>query len=268
MTQLNIHDLDQYMLTHTVMDKIARSGYIDTTFLKKQKVLVTQEKVPTIPISETSNKEQDNTKQEINKNNSSSEIFVPEEKDTLFWCFYILAYGIDKYNGLHSRNIVVEKKIKIDFIEIFRQNNIKSIIKERKLGPISHIENSLLNEKTIDLKTFEAMCIIKDLSCVYLFNRCYHPINIEDDENNYESIPTPLIVKKSYPEKYGYVENCSLIEIRNTKHEVTNISKPLKAMTSYKLEELVVLCNKLNIDVEGNKRKKNLYEELVKTICV
>lgn len=263
MSQFNIHALNQFMLTQSVMDKIARSGYIDTTFLKKQKNLVTQERGPIIPVSVSENKEQ-----EINKNNSSTEIFVPEEKDTLFWCFYILAYGIDKYNGLHSRNIVVEKKIKIDLIEIFRQNNIKSIIKERKLGPISNIENSLLNEKSIDLKTFEALCIIKDISCVYLFNRCYYPINIEDDENNNESTLTPLIVKKSYPEKYGYVENCSLTEISNTKHKVNNISKPLKAMTSYKLEELLVLCNKLNIDVEGNKRKKNLYEELVKTICV
>ena len=42
MSQFNIHDLNQYMLTHSVMDKIARSGYIDTTFLKKQKTFVTQ----------------------------------------------------------------------------------------------------------------------------------------------------------------------------------------------------------------------------------
>ena len=267
MTQFDIQDLEKYMLTENVMQKIAKSGYIDTSFLKKQKNVITQEKVPIIPIPDSSDKEQTHAHQEINTN-YSSEIFYPEEKDSLFWSFYILCYGDENYQNLHSRNIVVEKKLKIEFIEMFRDNKaVLPRLKEKRLGPISHIENSLLNEKSIDLKTFEALCVIKDISCVYLFDKCYHPINIEDDENN-ELTHIPLIVKKSYPEKYGYLDKCSLTEIINTKYKVDNISKPLKAMTSYKLEELVVLCNKLNIQVDGNKRKKNLYEELVKTICV
>ena len=37
------------------------------------------------------------------KNKEKQLIFVPREKDTLFWCFYIMKYGESKYESLYSK---------------------------------------------------------------------------------------------------------------------------------------------------------------------
>ena len=64
----------------------------------------------------------------INKNYKKSTVFVPNEKDKLFWCFYIIKYGIIAYEMVENKNIVFEKKIKIEYVKKIRQN--KKIIKQ------------------------------------------------------------------------------------------------------------------------------------------
>jgi hypothetical protein len=75
----------------------------------------------------------------INKNSKKSTIFVPNEKDKLFWCFYIIKYGIIAYEMVENKNIVFEKKIKIEYVEKIRQN--KKIIKQYKLSPLTQLRN-------------------------------------------------------------------------------------------------------------------------------
>jgi hypothetical protein len=38
-------------------------------------------------------------------------IFIPREKDTLFWCFYLMKHGDVKYEMLEHKNILTEKNI-------------------------------------------------------------------------------------------------------------------------------------------------------------
>jgi len=257
-SQFNIHLLDKYMLNTRLMEDISKSGYVDTTFLRKQRT--NMEKKDNAVIAKLLLPPPSS----IAKEAPSNPLFVPYEQDTLFWSFYILKHGMEAYQNMHQRNIVVEKALKIEYIEKLRAN--KGILKAHKCGPLAHIENALLNERSIDLKTLEALCIIESVSCIFVFDKCYYEINIGEDELVDTEIS--MIVKKPHPEKYGYVEVCDVSTTRNTLHKVDNVSKPLKAMSSYKLDELVELCKKLNISIIGTVRKKNLYEELVKTLCV
>ena len=45
-------------------------------------------------------------------------LFIPREKDTLFWCFYLMKHGDVKYEMLEHKNILTEKNIKIEYVEI------------------------------------------------------------------------------------------------------------------------------------------------------
>jgi hypothetical protein len=44
---------------------------------------------------------------------------------------------------------------------------------------------------------------------------------------------------------------------------VDNLSKPIKSMSSYKTQELIDICDKLEIDTTA-KSKKDLYESIIK----
>ena len=263
-SKFNIHLLDKYMLNANVMESISRNGYVDTSFLQKQRQTI-ESKIDAIPLSSAkkSIKPRSNKEQVVEQSREPT-LFIPREHDSLFWSFYVLKHGIDGYENMHQRNVVVEKALKIEYIEQFRIN--KGVIKANKCGPLHHIENSLLNERHIDLKALEALCFLENVSCVFVFDKCFYEINMDNDDTNENNIS--MIVKKTHPEKYGYMEKCDIEHIRNTRHKVDNISKPIKAMTSYKMDELTTLCKKLDIPVTDKMRKKQLYEEIVKVICV
>jgi hypothetical protein len=186
--------------------------------------------------------------------------FFPHEHDTLFWCFYIIKHGQDAYESLGKINIVIERKIKIDYIERFREG--KQVLKTYKCAPLPHLENVLLNETQIDMKTCIALCVMEGISFMYMYKNTYYDMNIEVDETTH----IHSIVKMDLPMRYGSKIVADVQTIRTSFYKIDNLNKPLKSMSAYKLEELVVFCDKLGLTMktDGKKvSKKNLYEMLV-----
>ena len=82
----------------------------------------------------------------VNKEKASkpnTNIFVPRQKDVLFWCFYIILNGKEKYLFNINNIFTVEKETKIAAIEILKSK--KTILKEHKLRK-TEIENELLSK--------------------------------------------------------------------------------------------------------------------------
>ena len=225
------------------------------------------------------NKE-DNSKKNIIKKplikaNKESYIFYPKEKDMLFWIIYIMKNGMDSYETLENKNIVNEKRMKIEYVELLRKK--KSSIKSHKIAPLNYIENYLVNEEKIDLKTFLALCIIEELDIIYSHKKTYYEFSkfVEDDEPDIENknnkINVVVRLDESGDIKYGYyvnVTNTKITEYRDKYYKMENIDKPIKVFSAYKLEDLIELCKKLAIDTMNpitnkKKTKKELYESIV-----
>lgn len=199
--------------------------------------------------------------------------FCSKEKDKLFWCFFIMKHGFVEYEKLRldidkheSINMVVEKKIKIGYVDKLREN--KSIIKKYKIASLSDIENYLVNENMIDVKTFLTLCILEELSVLYLRKTTYYELLFVNSD-----APTNKqhVVVCHSPFKYTYECEKTQEEIqtyKNTYYKLEQIDKPVKGFSSYKLPELVEICNKLSIDVVNRvtlkkKTKQELYESIV-----
>jgi hypothetical protein len=201
-----------------------------------------------------------NTNKDESSSSTKGDTFFPEVHDSLFWSFYIMKNGQEAYESLGKINIVIERKIKIEYIERFREG--KQVLKTYKTAPITHLENVLLNEKQIDIKTLIALSVIEGISFIYIYKNTYFEMNIDADETS--EIHT--IVRMDMPTKYGYKITQDVKSIRESFYKIDNMNKPLKSMSAYKLDELVVFCNKLGmtIDKDGKKaNKKCLYEMLV-----
>ena len=76
--------------------------------------------------------------------------------------------------------------------------------------------------------------------------------------------------QSKYNSKYGYEmgTNESISNIRNTFFKLEAIHKPIKAISAYRLDELINICNKLVININNNitskqKSKKELYESII-----
>ena len=185
---------------------------------------------------------------------TENNLFQPREKDTLFWCLYVMKHGDTSYEMLKNRNYVTEKKLKIDYVEQIRKD--KPLIKAHKFATLVHLENNLANEERIDARTFLSLCVLENLNVVYINKKTYFELLMNDDK-------TIHVIHCLDTCKFGH-------EVKSTKEDVTanlyqldNIEKPIKSISSYKTQELIDICDKLSIDTTNYKNKKDLYELLV-----
>jgi hypothetical protein len=212
-------------------------------------------------------------KQNTNKQNTKPEMvtcknnkyFDPAvlQKDSLFWCFYVLVFGFDKYDMLGNQHFVEEKKIKFQYIEILR--NKKDILKMYKIKPLSEIEDELANKEFIEIKTFIALCIVSNLNVMIIDKHKYYEINMNDNAD------IAIINKYTQPLKFVMdleVTNEKLNDYRNKFFKLENLNYKLKSINSYKIDELIIFCDKLGIKMDNDSStkkltKKALYDEIL-----
>jgi hypothetical protein len=192
--------------------------------------------------------------------------FYPKQRDTLFWCFYIIHYGFEKYEYPHTTSFAKEKEEKFHWINVLREK--KHLLKEKKLKNVKEdVENELGNKERITMKTFLALCIVEKINILFVHKRkCfvldssegepYHVIHCLDKNNKnsgyaYEMDTTPETWKK-YKEEYFLW---------------ASFEKPIKAPTAYKVDELVKMAKQLTEgDVPVTKGKKELYEYILSVL--
>jgi len=290
---MTIQDLTPFMFSKERMDYLLTSANYENNSIagasleKPQKVIMPRSMLPPPPVGQPLHpivtmepavllpleSQGTQVKQTINYNDvkhvvkegtkesaTLSHIFFPKEKDKLFWCFYIMKHGLEDYKQLEYTNIIVEKKFKIEYIETLRTQ--KALLKAHKMAPLSHIENALLNEFRIDLKTFLALCVCEGLPMVYVHKNTYYELSL-DDVADASTTDTHLVHQYDEPLKYGYCWG-NREAITNSLYKIENLNKPLKAMSAYKSDELMEMCHKLGHKLIHKKNtKQELYEYVV-----
>jgi hypothetical protein len=192
-------------------------------------------------------------------------IFYPKEKDSLFWCFFIIHFGHEKYQTLLNKNDLIEKQLKVEFIGKLREE--KALIKSLKLDTLTNIENNLLHDKFISLQSFLALCAIEKINILVSnkINKTFYELVIDETREKY-------IIHRE--KKNGFELDKGGEKGKNVKekfYELTNVKKPLKSITLYTIKELTVIAEKLCLDLinketKKTKVKKELYEDIVKLI--
>ena len=207
----------------------------------------------------------------INKNNEiklnkKSSVFIPREQDTLFWCYYIIKNGDIKYETLNNRNVITTKQIKIDYVSKIREN--KQIVKTYKFDTITNIESNLANDNNINIKTIMTLCAIDNINLIFVSRKTYFELLMNDTSDLY--IIREVELQSKYMKKYGFeIATCeTLDEIRNTLYKIETIDKPIKSLSSYKVQDLINIANKLaietiNKDTGKHKTKNELYESII-----
>ena len=199
-------------------------------------------------------------------NNIRHQIFIPNQQDSLFWCFYIIKNGDVKYEILNNKNTLLAKQMKIELVVSIRKH--KDIVKMYKFDTISNLESNLANDNNLNLNTFLTLCAIENINVIFLIKNTYYEMLMNDSDKIY--IVHEIQSQTKYNNKYGYEmgTNESISNIRNTFFRLETIDKPIKSISAYKLSELTDICNKLVIDIYNNvtgkqKSKKELYEAII-----
>jgi len=196
---------------------------------------------------------------------SKDTIYKPLKKDSLFWCFYILKYGFSKYEmEVGNQHFSIEKQEKFKYIDVLRKPTNKDLLKIHKIKPLSLLEDDLANQEKISIKTFFALCIIENINIILIDKRKVYEV-LTTDEPKIHVIHRNSITYEHYIELDVPIDKINMY--KETYYNMSNFDTSLKAMSSYKVEELLELCKKLeiNIDIKEKKKitKKDIYELLV-----
>uniref|UniRef100_A0A6C0BAP5 Uncharacterized protein n=1 Tax=viral metagenome TaxID=1070528 RepID=A0A6C0BAP5_9ZZZZ len=197
-------------------------------------------------------------------------LFSPRQKDSLFWCYFIMKNGYSDYEYPGTTTFAREKELKFQYIEMLRSN--KQLLKTKKIKNLREdIEDELANKEKIGMKTFIALCVASNLNILFIHKKkCFQSISEEDE-------PVYIVHQKEMNNysKYFLQTDALKEEIqmyKNNYYQWENVDKPLKAPSAYKLEELKSLCEKICTKEEQTKgglikkTKKELYDLLVTTI--
>ena len=193
-------------------------------------------------------------------------------KDSLLWAAYIMIYGIEKYEIIEN-HYTESNTFKFALVELLRKH--KPVLKANKIK-INALEESLIHKPFIGLETLQAIALCKNLSVCIVQDRKYYEVAsgggagsiIEKIKGKYVLYACPDRITTEY---LKYIrENYWLME---------SISAPIRAISAYKLQDLVDICSKLHLPVavsipgkfgsmgtEKRKTKSELYEAICKCV--
>ena len=195
------------------------------------------------------------------------ETITPNHPDSLFWCIYILAHGYSDYIQI-ARNYGVKKlEINKEVMQYMQGNMGKfqeTNVKMTKIAAQMTLSSLLTVQPTTNLNAALAMCIY------YKFNLYFADANkkgllklLSMEDGDY---PTYLIYKGENGIFSVDIEPLSVerkTEIETTMICLDSSVRPLKAISHYKLEELIVLAQRLNFyDCNIKYKKADLYKEV------
>ena len=198
--------------------------------------------------------------------------------DKLFWVFYKLLKNFDNVDLENINAFKTMKDFKIDCVEKVRAQ--KNILKEFKIQRML-VEDDLTNNDKICFKTFHALCVLHLINVIVIRdNNTYCILCTNNDEKviniqNYKLIRISNVKISTMFNNFDVLLDVSTTEeelqtILKTYYNIENIEKPVKAFSSYNLNDLCTIANKLNIiiyDEHGKKKKKQeLYEDILKKL--
>lgn len=181
------------------------------------------------------------------------DIFFPKQRDQVFWCFYIILNDITNYEMVHNY-FTMEKETKYKWIEEFRLK--KELFKPIKVSRTT-VEDELANAKSITMASIKALCHLKDVNVFYIDDKKYYEMLTNDEK--------PIYVIEKIDGKFGLKQNISKEKVQYYREhywKLENLDKPLKAVSSYKSDELKDICKRLHIDAH-DMTKPQMYEKIL-----
>lgn len=220
-----------------------------------------------IPISETVPIVEPEKKPEIIPKEQRA--FSPKKQDTLFWCAYVANHGEAEYwmIGNKYKNAELSEKQKV--VEFIQKDKAAFKTAYHKITnvKIQEIMSELMLDKKTSLDTFMALCIFYKFHAILTYKQTY--LEFRPNVTN-SDIPMFLFIRSDD----GHFSFQSL----ENKEEISNIksthipvesdpTKPLKAASNYKMEDLKQMAETLGVQPGDKWKKADYYESISRRCC-
>jgi hypothetical protein len=178
---------------------------------------------------------------------------VHHNKHPIFWILYKMVSVEDFFT---KQNDVEEMNFRIKFVESIKTD--PGWMKANKIK-ISQVEGEAMD--TIDIPLlgafFRAVCIRNNVSLMVIKGNIYKTILCEEVDD------MPKFIIQYNGEKFEFVTENEVAT--HAKNNLFEVSKPLRAISAYKVDELKEIARRVGVDSTGL-LKKPLYEEILSKV--
>jgi len=189
----------------------------------------------------------------------SNEWFEPHQKDTLFWCVFAGVFGVSEYLLIHNKYANREWEEKQNMIVAFSKSSseLRKTNHKITLGNIKEMMSEYMTSQTT----------ITLLGLVGLSVHYKTQIYLMDDTKGIQYVYTP--------ETYSH--QCFIFRDRTVKGKyrlfmgddapkplfsLDSIARPLRAVSTYKREELVHIAAEVNVVLGEKDKKEDIYRRI------
>lgn len=198
---------------------------------------------------------------------NSPTMIAPNHPDTLFWCLYIAMYGYNDYLQIGRNYGVKELEIKQKIGEYIKLNASKLKLTNYKVTKacVQEILSELLtSQKETSMICLIAMTVYFNINVVLLQPAKKNMVEFIGQKD--AELPCYVLHKDTYG-KYTIQETPAtteqMEELRQSNICLDSYIRPLRAMTTYKMDDLVHIATKLgSIDLTVKIKKPELYEQI------
>ena len=128
----------------------------------------------------------------------------------------------------------------------------------------SDIESDILYSKKINIHTFFIILYLQKINFIYYTDTILYIYK------TYDNTKTLYLYHDKKNDIYTKINNVDVETLMETRLKVDILSKPIKAISYYKADDIKNICKKLNINIMKNATKhftkKELYEKIVQKI--
>jgi hypothetical protein len=185
----------------------------------------------------------------------------PKQKDTLFWCLYIILNDYAEYTSIHHNYNMRELEWKHDLSkEILKTPTlIKNSNHRITKACIQEILSDLMsNIQTTNIACLIAITVYRNINIIIINHTKKLRMEFSSGDND-----TYILYKtdnNTYSVQPDSLSEPELIDIRNNSYLIENENKPLKSIGSYKVDELIKLVKIFDAYNDNIKyKKKDLY---------
>tara|TARA_Y100000992_G_C21268727_1_gene495410 strand:+ start:1906 stop:2646 length:741 start_codon:yes stop_codon:yes gene_type:complete len=197
------------------------------------------------------------------------EYITPKQKDSLFWCFFICAFGYGEYTSVIRNYGVKEIEVKQE-ASVFIKKNYQEF---KQISNVK-ITKSLLEDIMSDFNThvndtnfynFYALCFMYKINIYILHDEkpCYLSF-VTNKENPYYLIRLQRYNK--YSLKMDKLTLQETVKIETDNYCLDSWLRPIKAVSSYKVTDLQEIAYKINLEDIPNMKKQDLYDYIVESL--
>jgi hypothetical protein len=191
---------------------------------------------------------------------------MPKLQDSLFWCLFIATNGYDEFLQVNRNYGVKELEIKKKVADLVKEKPNLFKFTNQKVTKVSIQE--ILSELLTSQKETSTLCLIA-MTIYYNVNiiliNSTKQFMIEFISNKDVELPTYVFQKndKRFAVNIDQVTKETILDMKESMVCLENYIKPLKPMSTYKVEDLIKLATKIGVYNQDEKLKKpDLYEKL------